>query len=74
MRDYYEILNVDKSCLLGDEPVPARLIWPIEKQPKIIAISNQGKIGLLKWEFAGAQPGKINKFKLFFLKVSTSHS
>ncbi len=55
-------LNLDQSCLLGDEPVPARLIWPIENQPKILAISNTGKIGLLKWEFAGSNPGQIDKF------------
>ncbi len=55
-------LNLHQSCLLGDEPIPARLIWSIEKHPKILAISNQGKIGLLKWEFAGTNPGEIDKF------------
>ncbi len=55
-------LKLNESCLLGDEPIPARLILPIEKQPKILAISNQGKIGLLKWEFAGENPGRISKF------------
>ncbi|KGG16083.1 DNA gyrase subunit A [Prochlorococcus sp. MIT 0603] len=55
-------LNLTKSCLLGDEPSPGRLIWPIEKQPKILAITNLGKVGLLKWEFAGNHPGTIDKF------------
>ena len=55
-------LSLSESCLLGDNPSPARLIWPIEKQPKIIAITNNGKIGLLKWEFSGNQPGSLERF------------
>ncbi len=55
-------LSLSESCLLGDNPSPARLIWPIEKQPKILAITNNGKIGLLKWEFSGNQPGSLEKF------------
>lgn len=55
-------LNLSESCLLGDNPSPARLIWPIEKQPKIVAITNNGKIGLLKWEFSGNQPGSLERF------------
>ena len=55
-------LGLSESCLLGDNPSPARLIWPIEKQPKILAITNNGKIGLLKWEFSGNQPGSLERF------------
>lgn len=55
-------LRLSESCLLGDNPSPARLIWPIEKQPKILAITNNGKIGLLKWEFSGNQPGSLERF------------
>ncbi len=55
-------LNLSESCLLGDNPSPARLIWPIEKQPKILVITNNGKIGLLKWEFSGNQPGSLERF------------
>ena len=42
--------------------LPSKLIWPIKNEPKILAISEQGKIGLLKWEFAGQKPGPIEKF------------
>ncbi|WP_413315480.1 DNA gyrase/topoisomerase IV subunit A [Prochlorococcus sp. SS52] len=55
-------LNLTESCLLGEGPVPTRLLWPIAKQPKILAITNHGKIALLKWEFAGSQPGQLNRF------------
>ncbi len=37
--------------------LPTKLIWPIKDEPKILAISEEGKIGLLKWEFAGQKPG-----------------
>ncbi len=55
-------LNLSQSCLLGDNPSPARLIWPIVKQPKVLAITSNGKVGLVKWEFAGNQPGSLDRF------------
>ncbi len=42
--------------------LPTKLIWPIKNEPKILAISQQGKIGLLKWEFAGQKPGPLEHF------------
>ncbi len=42
--------------------LPAKLIWPIKNEPKILAVSQLGKIGLLKWEFAGQKPGPIERF------------
>ena len=42
--------------------LPAKLIWPIKNEPKILAISELGKIGLLKWEFAGQKPGPLEQF------------
>ncbi len=39
-----------------------KLIWPIKNEPKILAVSELGKIGLLKWEFAGQKPGPIERF------------
>ena len=42
--------------------LPAKLIWPIKNEPKILAISQEGKIGLLKWEFAGQKPGPLEQF------------
>ncbi len=54
--------NLTESCELGEEPNAAKLILPIEKQPKILAISSEGRVALIKWEFAGQQPGPIEKF------------
>ncbi len=42
--------------------LPSKLIWPIKDEPKILAISQEGKIGLLKWEFAGQKPGPLKQF------------
>ncbi len=42
--------------------LPTKLIWPIKNEPKILAVSELGKIGLLKWEFAGQKPGPIEQF------------
>ncbi len=42
--------------------LPTKLIWPIKDEPKILAISEEGKIGLLKWEFAGQKPGPLEQF------------
>ncbi len=55
-------LHLDQSCLLGDDMTPIKLILSIKNQPKILVLTKSGKIALLKWEFAGNQPGIINKF------------
>ncbi len=55
-------MHLEKSSDLVKDINIAKLIWPIEKEPKILAISEMGRIGLLKWEFAGQNPGSINKF------------
>ncbi len=49
--------NLDRKDIL-----PTKLIWPIKDEPKILAVSQEGKIGLLKWEFAGQKPGRLEQF------------
>ena len=41
---------------------PSKLIWPIKNELKILAVSRTGKIGLIKWEFAGQKPGPLKRF------------
>ena len=55
-------MNLTESSKTGEKNNHARLIWPIKDEPKILAITEKGKTGLLKWEFAGQSPGKIEKF------------
>ncbi|MAV10066.1 MAG: topoisomerase IV, partial [Synechococcus sp. MED850] len=55
-------LHLNEPCSLGDEPSPARLILPIEPPPRLLVISAGGRVALLRWEFAGQQPGTIDRF------------
>ena len=55
-------LHLTESSELGEEPSPAKIIWPIKSKPRLLAITKQGKIGLIKWEFAGQKPGFLKNF------------
>ncbi len=55
-------LHLDEAAELGDQPSPARLILPVADQPALLAFSAAGKVALLRWEFAGQQPGKLERF------------
>jgi len=55
-------LKIKESNQERKDILPTKLIWPIKNEPKILAVSQEGKIGLLKWEFAGQNPGPIEKF------------
>ena len=41
---------------------PTKLIWPVKDEPKILVVDALGKLGLLKWEFAGQKPGPLEQF------------
>ena len=55
-------INIDESLPLSKDLIPARLILEIEERPKVLAITSNGKVGLLQWEFSGKNPGLIEKF------------
>ncbi len=55
-------LHLEKNCGLNSDTVSAKLILPIEINPLVIALTDTGRIALLKWEFAGQQPGTLEKF------------
>ncbi|MCH9715286.1 MAG: DNA topoisomerase 4 subunit A [Cyanobacteria bacterium] len=55
-------LHLDQPSELGDYPSPAQLILPVQRQPQVLAFSSDGRVGLLRWEFAGQQPGNLEKF------------
>ncbi|WP_216904340.1 DNA topoisomerase (ATP-hydrolyzing) subunit A [Synechococcus sp. CCY 9618] len=55
-------LHLDEAAELGDLPPPARLILPVTDQPALLAFSAGGRVALLRWEFAGQQPGKLERF------------
>ena len=55
-------MHLSEPCPLGDEPSPARLILPIEPPPRLLGISSSGRVAALRWEFAGQQPGSLDRF------------
>jgi len=55
-------LHLDEAAPLGDNPSPARLILPISEKPALLAFTDAGRVALLRWEFAGQQPGTLEKF------------
>ncbi len=55
-------LQLNKTSNLSDDTSPVQLIIPIENNPRLLAISKSGKIALIRWEFAGQQPGRLEKF------------
>ena len=55
-------LHLDEPAPLGEHPAPARLILPVASQPAVLAFTDAGRVALLRWEFAGQQPGSLEKF------------
>ena len=55
-------LHLNDPCPIGDAPSPARVILPIEPPPRLLAVSAGGRIAQVRWEFAGQQPGLIDRF------------
>ena len=55
-------LHLDDAAELGELPPPARLILPVAEQPALLAFSAGGRVALLRWEFAGQNPGRLERF------------
>ena len=55
-------LHLDQPIGQGEHPSPARLILPVQQQPQVLAFTADGRVALLRWEFAGQQPGNLEKF------------
>jgi DNA gyrase subunit A len=55
-------LHLDQPIEPGEHPAPAQLILPVQSQPQVLAFTADGRVALLRWEFAGQQPGTLEKF------------
>ncbi|MFO7629849.1 MAG: DNA topoisomerase (ATP-hydrolyzing) [Prochlorococcaceae cyanobacterium] len=55
-------LHLEEPADLSDQAPPARLILPIAAQPLLLAFTASGRVALLRWEFAGQQQGRLEKF------------
>ena len=55
-------LHLNDPCSIGEAVSPARVVLPIEPPPRLLAVSAGGRVALVRWEFAGQQPGVLNRF------------
>ena len=55
-------LHLNDPCPIGEAVSPAHVVLPIEPPPRLLAVSAGGRIALVRWEFAGQQPGLLNRF------------
>ncbi|MEA5423287.1 MULTISPECIES: DNA gyrase/topoisomerase IV subunit A [unclassified Synechococcus] len=55
-------LHLEEPAPLAEQPPPARLILPTAGQPNLLAFTANGRVALLRWEFAGQQQGGLERF------------
>jgi DNA gyrase subunit A len=55
-------LHLEAAAAAGDHPAPAQLILPVQSEPQVLAFTADGRVALLRWEFAGQQPGPLERF------------
>jgi DNA gyrase subunit A len=55
-------LHLEEPAELGEQPAPARLLLPVGERPQLLVFSADGRVALLRWEFAGQQPGTLERF------------
>ena len=55
-------LHLDEAIEAGDHPSPAQLILPVAEKPSLLAFTSSGRVALLRWEFAGQNPGTLEQF------------
>jgi DNA gyrase subunit A len=55
-------LHLEEAAEPGEQPPPARVILPVSPPPALLAFTASGKVALLRWEFAGQNPGGLEKF------------
>lgn len=55
-------LHLEEPVAQGDHPATVRLVLPTASQPAVLAFSADGRVALLRWEFAAQQPGGLERF------------
>jgi DNA gyrase subunit A len=55
-------LHLDVAATVGEQPAPARVILPAATAPTLLAFTADGRVAPLRWEFAGQQPGNLERF------------
>ena len=55
-------LHLNDPVPMGDEPSPALISLPIQPPPRLLAVTVNGRVALVRWEFAGQQQGTLERF------------
>ena len=55
-------LHLEEAAEAGDHPAPAQVLLPVAQEPTLLAFSATGRVAVLRWEFAGQQPGSLERF------------
>jgi len=55
-------LHLGEVAPVGEQPPPARLILPTTPAPTVLAFTTDGRVAVLRWEFAGQQNGSLESF------------
>jgi DNA gyrase subunit A len=46
----------------GEGPPPPRILLPVEPPPALLAFTSDGRVALVRWEFAAQQSGPLERF------------
>ncbi|SBO44112.1 DNA topoisomerase (ATP-hydrolyzing) subunit A [Cyanobium sp. NIES-981] len=55
-------LHLEEAAPLGEHAAPAQLLLTVASQPQVLAFTGDGRAAVLRWEFAGQQPGALERF------------
>jgi DNA gyrase subunit A len=55
-------LHLEEPAPLGEHAPPAQLLLAAASQPQVLAFTSDGRVAVLRWEFAGQQPGALERF------------
>ena len=55
-------LKLEDMTETGEGPAPPRIFLPVEPPPALLAFTADGRVALLRWEFAAQQQGPLERF------------
>ncbi len=55
-------LHLNEESEISEDLVSAKVMLAVNKTPKLLAITEEGKIAIVRWEFAGQSPGELSNF------------
>jgi DNA gyrase subunit A len=55
-------MKPDELTETGEGPPPPRVLLPVEPPPALLAFTADGRVALVRWEFAAQQSGPLERF------------